>query len=457
MGTSEERRELARERLLDDHPVRLSGGQPNIPASVADERQRAAFTLAAQRAAFALFAFNPHQRRGPDGRWIKMQTNELKRPRRPRKSRAAKAVEQPGFRSDELPPINLPEPLADYRAARTEYNESVYNVAEYMADQNMLRGRRDPTLGQYMYDVKATPESSAERDGATDALRGWLNAKYDANNGILDEPPERPEDRPTPILPPGNRTAGGPRPPLTAPYEQRRQALDASIRSGLVGQQPLGGGIMGDTRRVELADGTQAVYKRAKASMGGGKWSTKAQSDAEELGALVAAAVGVRAPAVQRADNDNLYMELVPGVPAATKGWRDPPPDVVNSDAGIRMGLLDILLNNSDRHSGNWMADDEENIYAIDHGLAFWNQGIEISSAQRSPFASAHFISPNGDFRNINPLGDGDADRLRQRLEVTRPRFEELGRSDWLDSVLKRLARLDDRRIKGGPPLYPAA
>jgi hypothetical protein len=33
--------------------------------------QRGAFTVAAQQAAFAVLAFNPGQKRGPGGRWIK--------------------------------------------------------------------------------------------------------------------------------------------------------------------------------------------------------------------------------------------------------------------------------------------------------------------------------------------------------------------------------------------------
>lgn len=44
---------------------------------------------AAATAALVAFGFNPHQRRGPDGRWIKMGDSELKRPRRSRRPNAA--------------------------------------------------------------------------------------------------------------------------------------------------------------------------------------------------------------------------------------------------------------------------------------------------------------------------------------------------------------------------------
>lgn len=43
-----------------------------VQPPTATHQQRAEFTLAAQQARFAVLAFNPGQRRGPDGQWIKM-------------------------------------------------------------------------------------------------------------------------------------------------------------------------------------------------------------------------------------------------------------------------------------------------------------------------------------------------------------------------------------------------
>jgi hypothetical protein len=395
----------------------------------------------------AMFGFNPHQRRGPDGRWIKMPTSELKRPRRPRKSRAAKAASAPalaGTRSDELPPVNLPDPMAGYRRKRDEYNDAVLSVARYVTDRNDLAGKRDAPLAERLADAERPGGTHSDQDDAVDDLRTLLDASYmDVAIG-LDRPPQKPETRPAPVLPPGPRTRGGSRPPLTDRYEDRRQALDASIRSGIDGQDFIGGGAMGDTRRVRLADGTEAIYKRALASWGSG-WGKKEQTDAEELGAMVAAAVGVRAPAIQRADDDNLYMEIMPGGSAISRRFYVVPNELADSPQGMRMGLLDTLLNNSDRHGGNWMIDDRGQIAAIDHGLAFRDSKTNRSTATRSRFSTDHFIYDDGAYRDRNPLTRFDVEAVRQQLEAIRPRFEQLGRRAWYKQVLERLDELSAR------------
>jgi hypothetical protein len=418
------------------------------------------------RAATAMLelAFNPHQRRGPDGRWIKMPTNELKRPRRPRKSRAAKAVEAPapaGTRSEELPPINLPDPMAEYRRIRDEYNDNVLSVARYVTDRNDLAGRRDVPLAEYLADAEQPDGEFFNQDDAVDALRSLLDGQYTDVAIGLDRPPYKPETRPVPVLPPGPRTQGGNRPPLTDPYESRRQALDNSVRSGINGQDFIGGGAMGDTRRVRLADGTEAIYKRAMGEWTAG-WGKREQTDAEELGAMVAAAVGVRAPAIQRADDDNLYMEVMPGGSAMSRNLYRVPNELADSPQGMRMGLLDTLLNNVDRHGGNWMVDEQGQIAAIDHGLAFKESATGRSSATRSRFSTDHFIDDAGEYRDRNPLSRLDIEIARQQLEATRSRFEELGRGAWYGQVLDRLDKLSARAagygsiFEGSPEMFSA-
>ncbi len=386
----------------------------------------------------AVLAFNPHQRRGPDGRWIKMPTSELKRPRvgkQPRVVPAAKAT-------DGLPQINVPDPGAEYRTKRDEYNDTILRYAKNM--QDTFEGRRDPALAQRIAHIEQLGVGTDEADDAVDQLRNRLDYQYQGRM-VLDPPPAEVDSRPLPVLPPGNRTTGGPRPAITAPYDRRREALDSSVRSGISGQEMLGGGAMGDTRRVRLADGTEAIYKRAQRGRGG--WSTVHQTDAEELGSLVAAAVGVRAPAIQRVDDTNLYMEVMPGVPAVERRWHEPPEDIRSSDTGKRMGLLDVLINNPDRHAGNWMIDDQDQIYAIDHGLAFLQPGFEVSAAKSSEFATSHFITRRGEYRKQNDLSRLDIEQLRSRLQEVEPRFQELGRSDWFDSMSRRLDKLASHAV----------
>lgn len=515
-----------------------------------------------QRALFD-FAFNPHQRRGPDGRWIRMPTNELKAPKRrraPRRPRShvdvkkvggrnvytvggrdrkwtpaearavadaldatvagdsvpppvagrivsdgvrRRTVEQvqpfrgangnvildvgrdsgkegsgeveltnaearklaqdlrehadreegvepsvdpPGYAA-QLPPVNLPDPQVAYREARDEYNMSVYNVAWTHRQKNQDRRRPDEYLDELMKEYDEAPaDPKWVKDEVADHLRIHLDSYYDGQD-VLDPRPDEDSYLNVPSLPPGHRTAGGARPPVTAAVGLRQAALDRSVRSGLESQTPLAGGIIGDTRRVQLGDGTEAIYKRAKKPVG--PWSPEAQTDAEGLASLVAEAVGVRAPAVKQASPTELYMEVMPGTSAAAQGIQNAPIEITDADDGLKMGLLDVLLNNSDRHTGNWMLDGEE-IAAIDHGFAF------MPGTQRwmsSPFTDRYLDST----RMVNPtspLSPSDISYVRQRLEQIKPQFEAMGRGDWYRDMLLRLNQLDSAATsKQG--LYP--
>ncbi len=402
------------------------------------------------------FAFNPHQRRGPDGRWLKMPTNELKRPRRAkdaapeapqppktaRKPRAKKtAAAQWG--DDDRPPIRIEDAHTIWRKTRDEYNDNVLSYADTMLDQGWPARPPDPELKMLVQRARQTPQP--QHDTEVDVVRALLDRRFDGKIG-LDRPPGAARDTPLPVLPPGRRTNGGPRPAVSAPQDQRRAALDESIRSGLDSQEILGGGQMGDTRRVRLADGTEAIYKRARASIA--KWSKRDQTDAEVLAASVADAIGMRAPAVLRVDDENLYMEVMPGRPGA---WADRIQDHADTDMGRRMGLLDALLANPDRHSGNWLSDEQGNISAIDHGLAFNESGTP--NHLRGDFSKPFYRG--GTWRDGNPLSDADIGYLRGRLKSKRPEFEALGRGAWLNQALRRLKALASH-TSVGPGMYSA-
>jgi len=546
--------------------VRNKGKNRNYDTTedyVRPPKPRATVT-AAQRALFEL-AFNPHQRRGPDGRWIRMPTVELKGPRRgkgrsrvkhvefehrdgrpvykvggrernwtPAEARAiadaldatadGQSVDAPvrgrvvtdgaqrrtieqvqPFRNNkggvtldvgrdrgrdgsgeveltdtqaralakdlreaadrheahgraaatpapldppeyaaQLPPVNLPDPQIAYRADRDAWNDTVKYVALHHQDQNSLRKKPDESLDHYLQQINEA-QTVYERDEATEYLERILRSYYDGNDQ-LDPRPDPDTYLNVPSLPPGPRTTGGTRPPVSAPLDQRAEALDRSVRSGLESQQTLAGGAIGDTRRVRLGDGTEAIYKRAKRPVG--PVTPQDQTDAEGLASLVAEAVGVRAPAVKQASSTELYMEVMPGTSAAAHGWRTAPYDVTDSDQGIKLGLLDVLLNNSDRHTGNWMWDDGR-LAAIDHGFAF------------QPGNSRWMSSPFTDRFNLTgydpsaPLTPGDVAIVRQRLERLRPQFETAGRGDWYREMLMRLNRVDAGAKENVQSLYP--
>lgn len=219
-----------------------------------------------------------------------------------------------------------------------------------------------------------------------------------------------------------------------APFDERASALQASMDSGITDLDELSGGAVADTRLATWKDGSQAVLKTATGAVG--SWSPQFQTDAEELSARVAAALDVRAPATVRADPTTLYLEYMEGRPANKAfGYGDPPERILESDQGVRMGLLDHLINNNDRHAGNWIVDDEGNIAAIDHGLSF---GFDLGSGS-SPFARRHFRSGR------NPLTQEDVATLRARLQELRPEFVKLGKGAWFDyGVMARFQDIAD-------------
>ena len=529
---------------------------------------RGAVTAAAtdaQRELFDLvFGFNPHQRRGPDGRWIRMPTSELKRPRRSGRGRARtrhvefehrdgkpvykvggrernwtpaearaiadaldatadgqsvdapvrgrvvtdgvqrRTVEQvqpfrnnkggvtldvgrdrgkdgsgeveltdaqaralardlreaadrqeghdraaaapasldPPEYATQTPPVNLPDPAVAYQEALEEYNISNYNVAWTVRQRNRDARRPDAYLDLLMDEYDAAQGTGTKAEVA-DRIRGHLDVYYPQDALALDPKPDHTTYLTVPALPPGPRTTGGARPPVGAPIADRQTALDRSIRSGLNSQDTLSGGAIGDTRRVRLGDGTEAIYKRAKRVANGR--TPEEQADAEELASLVAETIGVRAPATVRASPTEVYMEVMPGKSAMASGLRYADRDTIDSAEGAKLGLLDVLLNNGDRHTGNWMRDANGEIAAIDHGFAF-DTGDEW---QYSAF------TPN--FRNgWNPLTPSDIGHVAQQLSKIKPQFEAMGRGDWYRQMRLRLNQLD-REARGLAPLYPAA
>lgn len=382
-------------------------------------------------AALLELAFNPHQRRDSNGRWVRLPTNELKRPRRPKRGKGDKEAGVPRAGTAEA------AAEAEYRKEREEYNNEILDAARQR--QETYGKGASPRLDNRLYRAEQA-ENDTERDAEADELRRVLEGLG------MEELPQPPSRRSaiakTPLK------GGGTRPPVTASYGERRAALEDSTRGGISGESKISGGIMGDTRRVKLADGTDAIYKGALSDwpMPGGvpPLTPKDQTDAEEMASLMASALGVRAPAVQRISDTEIYMEVMPGQTAAEwmrkSGFID---NIIDSDDAIRMGLLDVLLDNPDRHNGNFMVDDDDKIYAIDHGLSFVNHyGVGRSAAARSPFAAEHFITNLGLY-DANPLTKRDIQSIHARLDALRPQFKAAGRESWLDVAKIRLDKLE--------------
>jgi hypothetical protein len=148
---------------------------------------------------------------------------------------------------------------------------------------------------------------------------------------------------------------------------------------------------------------------------------------------------------------DTTVSEKVPGIPAVDHfeaaygegaymnlGNTDRLDDIKNAR---EIGLLDALIQNSDRHANNWMVDETYTAYPIDHGLAF-SYSSNIPSPV-SPFFDRFFYS------SYPGLGEADSlwtkeelEALRGLVEATKPSFEELEKLHWFEDMMDRMEYL---------------
>lgn len=197
----------------------------------------------------------------------------------------------------------------------------------------------------------------------------------------------------------------------------------------------LGGGAEAQVDVLTFPDGTRIVRKDYSTRMQLHPAEAKAKADREELGGLVAEALGVRTPAIARVGRDGqLYMEFIDGeagIEIMGRGARAIA-GIPESAEGRRIGLLDILVSNTDRNYGNWMRTADGHLVAIDHGNAFQGAFNDIESA----FVDAIVLGGP-------PLSAGELAGARAALEPLRGEFERLGRLSWYNQMMARLAKLE--------------
>lgn len=189
-----------------------------------------------------------------------------------------------------------------------------------------------------------------------------------------------------------------------------------AIKSGVRSKKsPTVRGTIGETSIVTFGDGSKWVHKSAN----------RADGDKEELASMVARAMGVRAPAVVRdpLDKDAVYMTFVNGKTAVERGISHK--NIMNNrygpeaaDSMRRIGLMDYLIKNGDRHGGNFMIDQDEMPVGIDHGMAW------------GPYA------PKGSRVSENITQDDFSPeyyaQIRQNLEALKPEFDRVASSQQL-------------------------
>lgn len=193
--------------------------------------------------------------------------------------------------------------------------------------------------------------------------------------------------------------------------------------------------------------GARTVYKKASDhEKFGYPLTAKHQADAEELASLVGASLGLNVGAVRRRGQDATESEFLDGDIAVdleqSEGFARFSDIPIASRA--RIGLFDALIDNLDRHRGNFMFTPSNEPGLIDHGLAWQfargRDGVEPDQPPKLREFGSAILDDTG-FKN-NLFTAADMAAVRERLEALRPEFERLGRADWLDGSLTRLEQI---------------
>ena len=164
------------------------------------------------------------------------------------------------------------------------------------------------------------------------------------------------------------------------------------------------------------------------------------RADAERLGYVVARAVGANVPPAFRYSQTELLMDFVEGTSGNTMQTDlSARQRVARTPAARRIGLLDILIGNEDRHSGNWILVDGEAV-GIDQGEAWSEHGKNLADWIHKDFARTYYDFKNGHWIKNN-LDPADIDRLELALRALRPEFEP-SRQAWYDEMMERFAQV---------------
>lgn len=219
-------------------------------------------------------------------------------------------------------------------------------------------------------------------------------------------------------------------------------------------------------RLATLGDGRKIVHKEMRDL--GDPGFARVQADAEHLGSLTGRALGVPVARVYRDSGESPWIEHIPGNPinlAAELAGRDAATGEAFlgsysrfrfGNESARMGLLDAVTGNRDRHDGNIILTPDDRFVGIDAAygfqpLGYYGEGVtpdDLGNTEDKPVA--RFIETfEGDLgrqnRFINnPMTPADVEETRRRLESLREDFDKLGRGEWLDNGLAMLDLLGE-------------
>lgn len=231
--------------------------------------------------------------------------------------------------------------------------------------------------------------------------------------------------------------------------------IEQSYKSGIAERETLYGGAIASTQRLTFKDGTEGVSKvvfdlpdDVLADMDPEDRdlipTAKDQQDAEELGAMLARAMGLKAPQVYRPRERETIQQFMEGRVAGdiVEAEIEDPNGVLDqyrdTDQGWLIGLLDQVIGNNDRNDGNWLVDDEGNLIPIDHGSSWQPTILQRYAGKPIPGYQTLFGTLFMDSTNSvdakwkdNDLHPDDLVELRSIMMTLRPEFERRGQEEW--------------------------
>jgi Rifampin ADP-ribosyl transferase len=197
-------------------------------------------------------------------------------------------------------------------------------------------------------------------------------------------------------------------------------ALRASITSGITAELTPESGAQAETAIVTLGDGSRAVRKQFSGDTYGAM-----QADAEVLAARVGEAVGVpTALPVVKTGPTEIWMRYAEGKVAAHANG-NLTTAAPETDTGRRIGLMDWITRNDDRHDNNWLINPDGQPVPIDNSSTFGLSG----GGWRSPFTESLRD-------NLTYFKPDEINRIAQQLDKLRPEFKTLGREDWYRGMM---------------------
>jgi hypothetical protein len=232
--------------------------------------------------------------------------------------------------------------------------------------------------------------------------------------------------------------------------------LTHGLASGIDQRRTLVGGTDADlVERIRFRNGTWAVHKVVK---------DPSHVDAEFLVSLVGLSIGAPVPGILQTDTRELYMELMPGRPAVLvlpDEDDETAAPYVQTHGGLLLAMLDSVVANDDRHSGNWLIADDGSISGIDHTEVDTDAGVPDSDglilpgggSVSSPFASYWLVqgSSYSEAWKDNVLHPDDVQPWIESVMPLAAEFSGRGYGHWWRAILGRIEAIE-AHAKGSKP-----